>query len=429
MAFESEDFASAQNPLSGDANWHELNATNIAGSGKAAGSQFVSALANTNDQGANVVTIYDDDQYAEATLTIGTGTVEIGVVMRGSVDGSDERAWVTLADPTNVITGWYDAGGTFFAVDTTTSTFVTGDRIRAEAVGLYVYIYRQAGGSGAWTLFKKASMDAAPSYENGNVSPGVYVSENGESQVALDDWIGGDAGHYDVTQTIVPRGARYVTDTGATPSQSVDVPAGTTFALVYLSYDAGGSDPIDSLTFGGVSGTLVIEETSNSFQQGALYRVALSSTGSQTLSWTYNSGTAPSNGATGICRFFSGVDATSPIRASGKDTASVTSATGVSVTLTGLTVDDMVCSFSGSFANAGVMTQGMNIYELYQNSASAVSSIFYADATSENVDLDDGESDFPHLFAVALAPTGGGASSTPKGVFNMPLTRPLRGPL
>ena len=190
MAFSEYAFGSAADPLSGEAEWVKQGSVNVASAGQASGGRYVSTEASTADQAAVYQTAFGEDQFAQSEIvTFGSGTIRVGLLLRCDESGTDQRGLLVRYTGSAVELKSWNSSGTRSDVDSFAySSFANGDYWRAEVIGNTVTVYRQAGGSGAFTSIGTLDASGADWFNPGNPSaPGIYVVENGTTQSVQDN--------------------------------------------------------------------------------------------------------------------------------------------------------------------------------------------------------------------------------------------------
>ena len=186
----TEDFATANDPLTGSASWSQPGATSD--SGKAAGGVYDDNSSNSNDKSA----YWDDDafandQYSQIYMpTSASGASHrLGVILRA---GAGNEAFLirfrtATADRDFECYRW-GSGGSRIQIGTAytpSEAFNDGDGIRLEVSGTTISLLLDFGSG----FVSETTFDGSSGPSSG--SAGVYIV-SGTGVTTGDDWEGGD---------------------------------------------------------------------------------------------------------------------------------------------------------------------------------------------------------------------------------------------
>ena len=193
----TEDFSTANDPLTNSADWGQCGATSD--SGRASGGQFSDNSANSNDKSAYWVSdAFGNDQYSQILIaTHGSGTRRIGVILRGG-SGNEALLLRYLVNSGDFEGYRWDSGGTRQALTgnpyTPSDTVGSNDTIRGE-INSTTLTLKVDYGAGFVT---ETTWDASAGPASG--SAGLYIVDTGTNTIG-DDWEGGDLAAGGVTGT------------------------------------------------------------------------------------------------------------------------------------------------------------------------------------------------------------------------------------
>lgn len=185
----TEDFATANDPLTTSANWSQPGATSD--SGKAAAGVYDDAIDSSDKSAYWASDSFANDQYAQITMvSSNTGANErLGVILRG---GSGNEAFLIRFRTTTATRDfecyYWNSSGTRIQIGTAytpSEAFNNGDTMRLEIVGTTITLKLDFG-SGFVT---ETTFDGSSGPSSG--AAGVYIV-SGTGNTTGDDWEGGD---------------------------------------------------------------------------------------------------------------------------------------------------------------------------------------------------------------------------------------------
>ena len=161
--------------------------------------------------------------------------------------------------------------------------------------------------------------------------------------------------------------SQVITASSGSINQSVTVPAGTTYAVIYYGGWSNPARTVSAMSLGGTSATaLFTHATTNDFQDGWIYGVATSE-GSKTFILTMSG--YMEEGGVAMLVFLSGIDAADPLVAADYGEVSTTTSSSLSKTVTSVS-DGIGLAFStGYVATSFIPTE--------QSQTTAVASALY----------------------------------------------------
>ena len=183
----TENFASANDPLTDSADWSACGAT--ADSGKASGGVLADESGNGNDKTAFWASdSFANDQYAQIkTVLLASATDRIGVVLRCSA--GNEGLMIRIVTETGDFQAYrWNSSATRIQLGsdyTPSETFNAGDGIRLEISGTTLTLLLDFGSG----FVIETTFDASSGPSSG--SPGIYIADAAINTTG-DDWEGGD---------------------------------------------------------------------------------------------------------------------------------------------------------------------------------------------------------------------------------------------
>ena len=208
--------------------------------------------------------------------------------------------------------------------------------------------------------------------------------------------------------------SQVITASSGSINQSVTVPAGTTYAVIYYSGWSNPARTVSAMSLGGTSATaLFTHATTNDFQDGWIYGVATSE-GSKTFILTMSG--SMEEGGVAMLVFLSGIDAADPLVAADYGEVSTTTSSSLSKTVTSVS-DGIGLAFStGYVATSFIPTaqsQTTAVASALYNSDDYAAGYKATTGTSTTLGMDRSSSNaFWAVHVVTLRPSSSSTTNT-----------------